>query len=91
MHQVQSTLKQLTAESEAVSKRFLKETNNRVLRPQELPQAETSAEDKQQQMLLAKQTVASPLDCPVGGLAVYCKRNRRILLLLSNSYSHALL
>ncbi|CDI87878.1 hypothetical protein, conserved [Eimeria praecox] len=63
---VKSTLKRLTAESEDVSKQFLRETDNRVLRPQELPKAETSEREQKQQMLLAKQTGTSPLDCPVG-------------------------
>ncbi|XP_026193695.1 uncharacterized protein LOC34617854 [Cyclospora cayetanensis] len=61
---IQNTLKQLALESALVNKQFLKETDNRVLRPQELPLA-VSGEERKTQGSLAKKTGISALDCPV--------------------------
>lgn len=64
--QVQKTLKRLAEASEKVNKQFMRETNNRVLRPQELPRAITTEEQRKKQLLISKQTGVPPLDCPVG-------------------------
>ncbi|KAL8271226.1 hypothetical protein Esti_004887 [Eimeria stiedai] len=62
---VQATLKRLVQQSTYVNKRFLRETDNRVLRPQELPQALMSEKERKREGALAKKQGVSPLDCPV--------------------------
>ncbi|KAL8448161.1 hypothetical protein Emed_003974 [Eimeria media] len=62
---VQATLKRLVQQSTYVNKRFLRETDNRVLRPQELPKAVMSEEERKREGALAKKQGVSPLDCPV--------------------------
>ncbi|KAL8432313.1 hypothetical protein Efla_000897 [Eimeria flavescens] len=61
----QATLKRLVQQSTYVNKRFLRETDNRVLRPQELPKAVMSEEERKRESILAKKQGATPLDCPV--------------------------
>lgn len=49
-----------------MNKKFLREADNRVLRPQELPKAVMSEEERKREAVLAKKQGLSPLDCPVG-------------------------
>ncbi|KAL8433029.1 hypothetical protein ACSSS7_004169 [Eimeria intestinalis] len=60
-----ATLKRLVQQSTYVNKRFLRETDNRVLRPQELPKAVMSEQERKREGALAKKQGVSPLDCPV--------------------------
>lgn len=64
--QVQNSLKRLVQQSLYVNKKFLRETDNRVLRPQELPKAVMSDEERKRGAVLAKKQGVTLLDCPVG-------------------------